>query len=49
LTATTCNGVTDITTATTNTASVSCSSGVLTGTGTAKAQNAVSALTPVVW
>ncbi|MBC3879622.1 MULTISPECIES: pilin [unclassified Undibacterium] len=48
LDATACNGVTDITTATTNTASVTCSSGTLTGTGTAKAQSAVLKLQPIV-
>jgi type IV pilus assembly protein PilA len=38
-----CKGVTDITTPTTNTFSVKCTdtTGVLTGTGTSKAQNAV--------
>ncbi|MFZ6771268.1 pilin [Undibacterium sp. SXout7W] len=45
--ATACKGITDITTATTNTASVTCTgSGVLTGTGTAKAQSAVLTLKP---
>lgn len=45
-----CKGVVDITTATTNTSSVACTdaTGVLTGTGTSKAQNAVLVLTPTL-
>ena len=43
-----CKGVVDITVATTNTSSVKCddATGILTGTGTAKAQSAALTLTP---